>query len=93
MAGTTVLRATVHGRVQGVLFRDFVERRAAGLGLLGYVRNQPDGTVYVEAEGDRDKLEKLLAYLNAGPPAARVDRVDFTWSQGEARYQDFHVRR
>ncbi len=69
MADPASLRATVRGRVHGVFFRAFVEDRARELNLYGYVRNRPDGTVEVRAEGERPKLEKLVEHLKAGPPA------------------------
>ena len=70
-AGLASLRAVVYGRVQGVFFRAFVHRQALRLGLTGYVRNLPGGeAVEVIAEGTGDILEKLVGYLEAGPPAA-----------------------
>ena len=71
-------RYVVHGRVQGVGFRYFVERAANGLGLSGYVRNRADGTVEVCACGNLDRLERLKALLAEGPRWARVDRVEET---------------
>lgn len=91
MADAAALQAVIGGRVQGVLFRDFVFRRARALGLTGYVRNLPDGTVSVRAEGERGQLEKLVGYLGLGPPAARVTRVDVSWSEYTGKYADFSV--
>jgi acylphosphatase len=71
-------RAIVSGRVQGVFFRDTCERMAAGLGVRGWVRNRPDGTVEVVAEGPRDAVDSLLDWCREGPPRARVDRLDLT---------------
>lgn len=70
------LEATVHGAVQGVGFRWFVARHARRLGLLGWVANQPDGTVRVLVEGPPEALDELAAVLRDGPPGARVTRVD-----------------
>jgi acylphosphatase len=86
------LRAVVRGRVQGVFFRAFVRQRAYQLNLSGYVRNARDGTVEVVAEGGRTALEKLLAHLKEGPPAARVDRVDEEWGEAAGRFDGFEVR-
>ncbi|MFH1002783.1 MAG: acylphosphatase [Chloroflexota bacterium] len=87
------LRATVYGRVQGVFFRDFVQRWARGLGLTCYVRNLADGaSVEVWAEGERQPLEVLLGHLGAGPPAARVSRVDTAWSVYTGGYPGFSIR-
>jgi acylphosphatase len=90
--GKAALRAIVRGRVQGVGFRDFVWRRARFLGLVGYVRNLPDGrSVEVVAEGQRDDLEQLLEFLRSGPPAARVEQVDVEWGEATDRFQRFVI--
>ena len=70
------VRYIVSGRVQGVGFRWFVMREAARLDLAGYVRNLPDGTVEVVAQGAVAALVSLESALRHGPPAARVDGVD-----------------
>jgi len=67
--------ATVTGRVQGVSFRYHTVRQAERLGLTGWVRNQEDGSVRLEAQGPQEAVEELLAWLQHGPPAARVDGV------------------
>ena len=69
-------RYVVRGRVQGVGFRFFVEREAHMLGIAGWVRNNPDGTVEVLAMGTREQLMGLRGRLRDGPRAARVDDVD-----------------
>lgn len=78
------VRATVRGRVQGVGFRMFARDCAQRLGLVGYVRNQPDGSVYVEATGSRPVLEQFLSSLGRGPSMAHVDDVATEWSAGIA---------
>lgn len=69
------LEATVIGRVQGVGFRVFVLRRARSLGLSGWVANTASGGVAVVAEGPPADLDTLAESLQAGPPAALVERV------------------
>jgi len=69
-------RFIVRGRVQGVGFRWFVEREAHILGIAGWVRNNPDGSVEVLAMGTRDQLAGLRSRLQQGPRAARVDNVE-----------------
>ena len=69
-------RFVVRGRVQGVGFRFFVEREAHMLGIAGWVRNNPDGTVEVLAMGTQEQLAGLRGRLREGPRAARVDAVD-----------------
>lgn len=86
------LSAIVHGRVQGVFFRDFAHTQAIALGLTGYVRNLPDGTVETVAEGARETLESLLAQLRVGPPSARVDRVEVQWGDQRGEFVRFEVR-
>ena len=69
-------RYVIAGRVQGVGFRYFTEAIAAREGILGWVRNTPDGRVEVSAEGDSEALERFERKLRHGPPSARVERVD-----------------
>lgn len=86
------LRASIQGRVQGVFFRDFVQEHAERLSLNGYVRNLPDGSVEIEAEGERHKLEDLVKHLKIGPPVAGVDKVIIQWSEYKGSYSDFRIR-
>ena len=67
---------TVHGRVQGVWFRESTRREAMQLGIAGHAINQPDGTVEVLAIGSPEVLRVLEAWLHSGPPMARVTRVE-----------------
>ena len=92
MSELAAVRATVYGRVQGVYFRDFVSRQARGLDLTGYVRNTPERTVEVHAEGERKQLEELIDHLKVGPPAARVEKVVTNWSEYTGSYAGFSVR-
>ena len=73
---STELHAMVFGRVQGVGFRYFVLDQASALGLTGWTRNLPDGSVEVLAQGGEDGLRTLLAALHRGPTGGRVIRVD-----------------
>jgi acylphosphatase len=86
------LDATVRGRVQGVGFRYFVLREAMDLGLAGWVANGVDGTVRCVAEGDRATLKTLVRLLEAGPPSARIDRVDAAWSRATGGFRSFEIR-
>ena len=92
MTDLASVRLIVHGYVQGVYFRDFTSRQAIELGLTGYVRNLSEGTVEVNAEGERKQLEKLISYLKVGPPAAKVTKVVTNWSEYTGRYSRFSVR-
>jgi acylphosphatase len=92
MSELASLVAVIHGRVQGVFFRAFVRDHAIALGLTGYVKNRSGGrSVEVHAEGEKNKLEELLDYLRTGPSRAKVDRVDYEWSDFKGRFQGFSV--
>ncbi|MBI3040089.1 MAG: acylphosphatase [Chloroflexi bacterium] len=93
MTDLASVRITVYGRVQRVYFRDFTSSHARELGLTGYALNLPDGqAVEVQAEGERDKLEKLLDHLKEGPPRARVEKIVTNWSEYSGSYPDFTIR-
>lgn len=89
---TARLKARISGRVQGVGFRQHTVSRAASLGVTGWVRNNPDGSVDVVAEGLRDQLDILLTWLHEGPTAARVQSVDADWSDASGAFETFTVR-
>ncbi len=69
-------RVVVHGRVQGVFFRDTVRRMAEQRGLAGWARNNADGTFEAVFEGDAEAVEHLVSYCREGPRGALVERVD-----------------
>lgn len=92
MADSASVHAVVSGHVQGVYFRAFVSSRAEDLGLAGYVRNLGDGSIEVQAEGERSRLEKLISYLNVGPPGARVEKVNAKWLEYTGSYPGFSIR-
>jgi acylphosphatase len=86
------IQVRVTGMVQGVSFRWFTQRRAAELGLVGWVRNRADGSVELIAEGNRDALERLLDAVRAGPPEAMVENVDAQWSVPSGEFHRFEIR-
>ncbi len=85
------MRAAVRGDVQGVGFRDAVWRLAHRLGVLGWVRNGEDGGVLVHAEGPAAAVEKLVAFLREGPPAAQVGEVEVEPAKVES-HEQFAIR-
>ena len=85
------LESLVSGRVQMMMFRDFVTRNARSIGLVGTVRNNPDGTVSVVAEGDEIKLNKLLAIIRKGSLLARVDEATEKWSEPLGNFKNFDI--
>ena len=91
MGETAAFHTKVYGRVQGVNYRRFAQRQAIQLGLQGYVRNLPDWSVEIHAEGEKKQLEKLLKILQKGPPGARVDSINTNWLKCTGEYRDFSV--
>jgi acylphosphatase len=86
------LSATVYGRVQGVSFRAYTQEEAIRLGVMGWVANQRDGSVRVEAEGTEAALQNLLTWLHRGSPAAHVERVEASWRAGTGEFHSFFIR-
>jgi len=81
----------VRGKVQGVFYRSFVHKHARHLALTGYVKNLPNFTVEVVAEGYRDKLEKLIEHLHKGPFLAKVSGVEVEWRDASGRFEGFSI--
>jgi acylphosphatase len=63
------------GRVQGVFFRKYTQDRANKLGLVGFVKNEPDGSVVIFAYGEQKKVNDFIEWCKEGSPEARVDNV------------------
>lgn len=80
------------GRVQGVGYRYTTQEQAMTLGLVGWVRNLPDGRVEAMVEGNRTQVKKLLDWLHSGPPAAKVESVAAA-SQPLQDFETFEIRR
>lgn len=70
-------KINVKGKVQGVFYRASTQAKAKELGLSGWVKNEEDGSVLIEAEGEEQKLEKMLEWCRQGPGAAIVNDVEF----------------
>jgi acylphosphatase len=81
----------VRGRVQGVYFRASTQREAKRLGLTGWVKNRPDGSVEICAEGEEEGLKELIAWAQKGPTSARVERVDVRWRGYGGDFHDFRI--
>lgn len=80
----------MHGRVQGVWYRDSMRREAEKLGVKGWVRNRSDGTVEAMVQGESKAVATLLAWAHRGPELAQVSRVDE--EPGSGSYAEFEVR-
>ncbi|MGD2113598.1 MAG: acylphosphatase [Acidobacteriota bacterium] len=85
-------RYRLEGRVQGVGFRWFVRERARELGLHGWTRNEPDGSVTVVASGEPEVLARFEELLRQGPPAGRVDRLESREADAAPVVDGFEVR-
>lgn len=81
----------IRGRVQGVYFRAAAQREARRLGITGWVRNRPDGSVELLAEGDEDSIKELSSWASHGPSAARVDHVDTRWRGYTGEFAEFQI--
>ena len=82
----------VIGKVQGVFFRALTKEKADELGITGFVRNEPDGCVYIEAEADEKILQQFMDWCRQGPPRARVEKMEV--SEGERKsFASFEVIR
>jgi acylphosphatase len=77
------LRLVIHGRVQGVWYRESMRLKAEQLGITGWVRNREDGTVEAVVQGDHETVSAMLDWARVGPPQARVTRLDAEDTSGE----------
>jgi acylphosphatase len=76
-------RIIARGRVQGVWFRDSTRERAVAHGVSGWVRNRPDGAVEAVLEGSPEAVERVVRFVETGPPRARVDRIELVEERPE----------
>jgi len=84
------LHLVIHGRVQGVFFRESMRQQAVQLNVNGWARNQADGTVEAVIQGSAESVSKLLEWAQRGPPLAKVTRIDQGAASGE--WITFEVR-
>jgi acylphosphatase len=82
----------IHGRVQGVYFRAFTRDEARSLGLTGWVRNLWDGGVEACFEGDKEKVDQMVAWCWHGFPPSRVEQVDVTYGPYSGAFDSFQIR-
>jgi acylphosphatase len=82
----------IRGRVQGVFFRQSTRETALGLGLTGWTRNNPDGSVSVVFEGQKQRVDRAIAWCHQGPPSARVAEVVVDWQHYRGEFGGFQIR-
>ena len=82
----------VHGRVQGVWFRASTKDEADRLGVTGWVRNLPDGSVEAVFEGDKKKVEEVVGWCHRGPSGANVSNVEISWDHFRKEFGHFDIR-
>jgi len=85
-------QVVIHGIVQGVFFRSSTRDEAVRIGVGGWVRNLPDGTVQALFEGEKKKVEEIIGWCHKGPPGARVTSVDILWELYQGEYGHFDIR-
>ena len=83
----------IHGRVQGVFYRQSTKETAVRLGLTGWVRNCPDGSVEAVFEGEKPAVDQAVEWSRQGPPAARVTDVVVSWKDFDGELDGFEARR
>lgn len=78
--------------MQGVFFRYSARDKADKLGINGFVRNEPDGSVYIEAEGEEESLNEFLEWCRLGPQMAVTERIDFKFNAEMKNFRNFSVK-
>jgi acylphosphatase len=81
----------IYGEVQGVGFRDAAYWKARKLHVGGFVMNEPDGSVYIEAEGDDDELKEFLVWCEKGPFGAKVGKIETEWKEPGGKFTGFRI--
>jgi acylphosphatase len=81
----------IHGRVQGVCFRMETQQAAEKIGVGGWVRNQPDGTVEAVFEGTASRIDQVLKWCHNGPPLSKVTHVDLEWERYQGEFKSFEI--
>ena len=87
----TAVNIIIKGKVQGVGYRYFTLKKAQELHIIGWVKNQSDGTVALFGQGNKRNLELLIAILKQGPSFSKVDEVIVNWEHAQAEYIDFVI--
>lgn len=87
-----IVKIKINGRVQGVSFRRSTREKALELGICGWVKNEIDGSVSAEAEGELEKLKELISWCKEGPWHASVSDIDYDFFDNTENFNDFIIR-
>jgi acylphosphatase len=88
---TKRVQVIIRGRVRGVFFRAATQREAKRLGISGWVRNRPDGSIELVAEGEEEAIKEMISWAQHGPSGARVEDVDVRWRSYAGEFSDFRI--
>lgn len=87
----TAYKLTFSGKVQGVFYRDFVQKNAEDLSLTGWVKNEPDRTVSAFVQGEEAAIQELIRKCWEGPPSAKTENIEKTGSDEDPAIEGFEV--
>jgi len=87
----TRARLVISGLVQGVWYRAYTQRTARAVGLTGWVRNMPNGSVEAVMEGPRAAIEMAILECRKGPPSSRVENVEIEWEEPTGEFGAFNI--
>ena len=85
------LNIVIWGKVQGVGFREGIKKKATEFRIRGYVKNLPNGTVFIEAEGEEEQLNKLINWCHNGPSKSEVTSVKYSVAQTQ-NFEGFEIK-
>ena len=89
---TKRFHVVIHGKVQGVYFRDYTKAEALKLGVAGWIKNKPDGTVEAVIEGDTDKVDMMIKWLEGGSPGSEVSKIEVREERPYGETGAFNIR-
>lgn len=86
------LKIKIYGKVQGVFFRHSTIKKAQSLNICGFVKNEADGSVYIEAEGENKKIKNFLQWCYEGPQTAKITKVNFFFNTKLKNFKEFTIK-
>lgn len=85
------IKLVIQGYVQGVNFRSTARKKAKSFGILGFIKNKQDGSVYIEAEGSDANIQKFIDWCHVGPEFAKVNMIECEYLKEKRNYHDFVI--